>query len=357
MMKSKYFVFLISCCIFVIIFENFKYILEYAPSKQQNVKVDVQLKSNSNQDLRQWMNEKENNYQKDKERIQSVCKKYNVKHKQLIDSKPILVDRNHGIGYCHHLKVGSTTWRYHMRNLLPPEIFEKLAKKYNLTAEDTVLKWVVPMNPYYSISQIIVPSSSSKRISPYSINNFLSSNQILSFSFVRHPFERLVSAYNDKFVNQRYKWLRIFKWWFVGKEVSFSSFVDLVLYQYRRSCNPNSTPASRIRTNLANDNCEHKVNLHWRPFAFKCSYCDINYDLIGRMETWNDDMNYIIQKRGLEKLLPLQKAKIARNASGLGTKEMTKEYFKTLSQEQKEDLYHMFQLDFEMFNYDPKIYL
>ena len=99
-----------------------------------------------------------------------------------------------------------------------------------------------------------------------------------------------------------------------------------------------------------------KLNNHWRPFTFKCCYCDINYDLIGRMETWNDDLDYIIQKRGLEKVLPFQKANISHHASNIGTKEITKEYFNTLSQKQKEDLYHMFRLDFEMFNYDPKLY-
>ena len=67
--------------------------------------------------------------------------------------------------------------------------------------------------------------------SPYFINNFFRSYQILSFSFVRHPFERLVSAYNDKFKRGRKKIKdRYAKEWF-KEEVSFSSFVDLILYE------------------------------------------------------------------------------------------------------------------------------
>ena len=62
--------------------------------------------------------------------------------------------------------------------------------------------------------------------------------------------------------------------------------------KYRTSCYPNNTPTSRISTNLADENCEDKIDEHWRPFTFQCSYCDINYDLIGRMETWNDDIKY-----------------------------------------------------------------
>ena len=76
------------------------------------------------------------------------------------------------------------------------------------------------------------------------------------------------------------------------------------------------------------------------------------------METWNEDLYYIIQKVGLQKVFPFNKANTSHiNAGKLNTIEKTGEYFDKLSQKQKEDLYHMFQLDFEMFNYDPKIYL
>ena len=165
-----------------------------------------------------------------------------------------------------------------------------------------------------------------------------------------------MSAYNDRFNNSNWGTGNTQIEWF-RKDRSFSSFANLVLHQYRRSCFPNNTQASRIRTNWSNANCQDKVNCHWRPFAFECAYCDIDYDLIGRMEKWNDDLNYIVRKRGLEKVLKVKKADTKSHTSKVSTKEMTKEYFDTLSQKQKEDLYHMFRLDFEMFNYDPKIYL
>ena len=145
--------------------------LKIIPLKQPKVEVGIHLKANSykdkspqKKDLRQWMNEKENNYLKDKERIQSVCKKYNVKHSKLINKGEIHVDRNHRIGFCTHAKVGSSTWRHHMRDLLPSKFFEKLAKKYNLTANDIPVKWLVAMNTYYSIPQNTVSGSSSNMI-------------------------------------------------------------------------------------------------------------------------------------------------------------------------------------------------
>ena len=357
MMRSKYFYLCFSCCIFMVMFLIFKL-------KQPNINVGIHLKSNpkpykgpQKQDWRQWMKEKEKNYQNDKERIQKTCKRYNVKKSKSLDKQFMYVDRNHRIAVCSHDKVGSSTWRYHLINFLPTNIYGKLAKQYKINAQDMPMKWLAALHSYYEIPQNTVSGGSTNRISPSSINNYLSSNQILSFSFVRHPFERLVSAYNDKFIKEWSKYGKIYSGWF-EKGRSFSSFVNLVLYQYRKSCYPKSTNTSRIRTNWSNENCEAKINNHWRPFAFRCHYCDINYDVIGRMETWNDDLNYIIRKRGLEQVLPLQKANTSHlHASRHNTTEMTKEYSNTLSQKQKDDLYHMFRLDFEMFNYDPKIYL
>lgn len=102
--------------------------------------------------------------------------------------------------------------------------------------EDILFKWSKAMDSYYAIPPNNVSRSLSNMLSPYSINNFLTSNQILSFSFVRHPFERLASAYKDKFsentkeFNRKY-YPSLYSRWFKG-ERSFSSFVDLVLYQY-----------------------------------------------------------------------------------------------------------------------------
>jgi len=137
MMKSTYFVLCLSCSIFMIVYPEFKYDPNDIPLKQPKVKAGAHLKSNSNQDessqkldLRQWMNEKEKNYQKDKERIKEVCKTYKVEKWNCMDRKDIYFDLNHGIAGCLHPKVGSTTWGYLWRDLLPAKIFKTLAQQY-----------------------------------------------------------------------------------------------------------------------------------------------------------------------------------------------------------------------------------
>ena len=229
-------------------------------------------------------------------------------------------------------------------------------------------QWALALKNFFTINETALTDSFSNQIAPSLINSFLNRNHILTFSFVRHPFERLVSAYNDKFRGNQIRGFgesnsEFVKEWF-AKEKSFSSFVNFILYQYQQRCYPNYTKYSWRRTNLFNKTCKYNgkifIDAHWRPFAFKCLYCDINYDVIGRLETWNDDVTYIIRKWGLEKVLPLKKATNAHEHSAeethQNTIEKTKEYFSKLSKTQKNDLYHMFSMDFEMFNYDPKIY-
>ena len=103
--------------------------------------------------------------------------------------------------------------------------------------------------------------------------------------------------------------------------------------------------------------CEFKINEHWMPYASRCSFCDVDYDLIGRMETWSKDLNYIIRKKGLENVLALDNANETLHSTTGNTQKMTKSYFSQLTKKQGEDLYNMYHMDFEMFNYDPKTYL
>ena len=306
------------------------------------------------------MKEKEKKYKEGIERIQEICKKYNVTSRKQIDKGLLLVDRKYKMAFCMHPKVGSSTIKTHLKHLIPTKIRERLIKQSGMKLVDIHKPLSNPFQSYYIITQNDILGGSSDEIPPYLINNFITSNKIITASFVRHPFERLVSAYNDKFGGNHIKGLftgiKFYQKWFENDK-SFSRFVNLVLYEYRRSCYPDNTIASRIHIRF-NDACEDKINEHWRPYLSKCSYCDVNYDLIGRMETWNDDLNYIIQKRGLEKVLPFQKLKISHDhPTKQNTSKMTKQYFSKLSKQQKGDLYHMFRIDFEMFNYDPKIYL
>ena len=163
---------------------------------------------------------------------------------------------------------------------------------------------------------------------------------MLSFSFVRHPFERLVSCYNDKVLGNNGTFFRKkFPGWFNGwyrDNHSFPSFVDLILNKYKT-----------VKIS----------NVHWNPISSHCNYCDIEYDVLGRMETFNEDVKYIFLKKNLEKDLSLSQATSSKNSAQSKTEEITKEYFNQLSKQQIDELYEFYRMDFELFAYEVKTYL
>ena len=152
------------------------------------------------------------------------------------------------------------------------------------------------------------------------------------FSFVRHPFERLVSAYMDKVVEES-------RWKPLSNLKSFSEFVEFTLKQNR----------------------EKNVNIHMQPFVKRCHYCSIPYDVVGRIETFDEDVKYIIIKNRLEDILPLEDTlSLHENKSGEKTKEAKErnslKLFSELNKKQIHQLYQMYQMDFEMFRYNASAY-
>ena len=125
--------------------------------------------------------------------------------------------------------------------------------------------------------------------------------------------------------------------------ISFSDFVDFVIHENERQ----------------------DVDAHWKPISQKCHHCAIPYDVIGRMETFDEDLKYIVLKLGLENILPIKNIKtLWKNRSDRkkyeNVKDRTKkslEYFSELEKSQVKELYDIYQIDFEMFGYDASDYL
>ena len=42
------------------------------------------------------------------------------------------------------------------------------------------------------------------------------------------------------------------------------------------------------------------ANEHWRPYYINCDYCDIKYDFIGRVETFEKDLDFVSQIANFE---------------------------------------------------------
>ncbi|XP_077489198.1 carbohydrate sulfotransferase 8-like [Amblyomma americanum] len=165
--------------------------------------------------------------------------------------------------------------------------------------------------------------------------------------FVRHPFERLVSAFEDKAGRPRDKerffydvyWDRIAA--ATGRNatngasnssespgVSFTQFVDYLL---------------RVPVTQWDD--------HWAPYYSRCEPCLFGYDFVGHLETAAQDLALLWQRMGLP---PLNSSLLTRRNA---TPRRHKRYFDQLTASQVEGLYRRYFYDFVLFGYDQRVYV
>ena len=115
--------------------------------------------------------------------------------------------------------------------------------------------------------------------------------------FLRHPFERLVSAFHDKFVEgpdpefvrsilkaDESLYVKHLKWivksgskspQLSDQKISFQKFVTFVLSELKSKTISHGT-------------------FHWLPFTDYCHLCHINYNFIGKLETFEEDLHILM---------------------------------------------------------------
>jgi hypothetical protein len=86
------------------------------------------------------------------------------------------------------------------------------------------------------------------------------------FSFVRHPYKRAMSAYTDKILGRKKQ----------KRPVSFDDFIAVISDQ---------DPGS--------------LNAHWRAQTLNIAFDVIQYDFIGRLESFETDMAHVKTRLGL----------------------------------------------------------
>ena len=178
--------------------------------------------------------------------------------------------------YCVIPKVGCTTWKrvllmmsgkLHVNRLT--DISRKLAHEGNITE-----KYLLPLKNYKS-------EEIKLRMKSY-----------FKFLFVREPFERIVSAYLNKFKNAKSspRYRKRIGTYIVAKyrsnatEAALREGDDVTFQEFvRYLIDP------RTRKKVPFDN-------HWQPFYELCHPCFVKYDFIGKFETFHDDGEYIIKR-------------------------------------------------------------
>ena len=147
---------------------------------------------------------------------------------------------------------------------------------------------------------------------------------------MRHPFERLVSAFKDKIADEESYLYEPFREQY--GEPTFAKFAEKVIRGAERG----------------------SYNVHWEPYILSCSYCHFNYTILSKLETMEEDRKYILDSVGAN--IPKRK-KIHNKVVGDEIEKVTCDSFSELTREQGEKLANIYKYDFELFEYDGQKYL
>ena len=99
--------------------------------------------------------------------------------------------------------------------------------------------------------------------------------------------------------------------------------------------------------------------MNFRPYLNGCFYCDVEYDMIGRLEEYEEDILFIAMRQNMtSQMRDLTKA-MNKIASGDESSMPLRilEYMSQIPQKHKDELFQLYKIDFEMFDYEYKQFL
>nr|XP_036879902.1 carbohydrate sulfotransferase 13 [Manis javanica] len=183
--------------------------------------------------------------------------------------------------------------------------------------------------------------------SPAEINRRL--RAYLAFLFVRQPFERLASAYRNKFARpysaafQRRYGTRIVRRLRPrphpdalarGHDVRFAEFLSYLL-----------DPRTRR---------EEPFNEHWERAHALCHPCRLRYDVVGKFETLAQDAAFVL---GLVGAPGLRFPAPPPQARAAASRDQAAQLFRDISPFYQRRLFDLYRMDFLLFNYSAPSYL
>ncbi|XP_076249283.1 carbohydrate sulfotransferase 11 [Calliopsis andreniformis] len=282
--------------------------------------------------------------------VSNTCRKYNLgiyqepgqpaafKHPPAPQYSVFYITRSHNLSYCPIYKAGSTTWIYNLCLLMNVPEEELNSGKEQIS---TIARRVMPELEYPEADEAL-------RVTK-------------KLLVVRHPFERLLSAYRDKLENsvagREHGTLHFYRKYgakivqkYRGKDFS-KPREDQVIKQENIPPPAGNEPTFRefvkylIDTDLASYGDDH-----WMPYYLYCTPCAVDYDIVAKVETMWRDQIYTIHKLSLQEVIK------PRWRHSSGHTNASRIYFSQLNRELVEKLYEKFKLDFHLFDYSPDVY-
>nr|XP_028583731.1 carbohydrate sulfotransferase 10 [Podarcis muralis]XP_028583732.1 carbohydrate sulfotransferase 10 [Podarcis muralis]XP_028583733.1 carbohydrate sulfotransferase 10 [Podarcis muralis]XP_028583734.1 carbohydrate sulfotransferase 10 [Podarcis muralis]XP_028583735.1 carbohydrate sulfotransferase 10 [Podarcis muralis] len=269
------------------------------------------------------------------ELLRNVCQDASLKNLTHTTVSKFVLDRifvcdKHKILFCQTPKVGNTQWK---------KVLIVLNGAFSSIEE-------IPENIVHDHEKNGLP-----RLSSFSDSEIQERLKLyFKFLIVRDPFERLISAFKDKFVrNPRFEpWYRheiapgiIRKYRKNRTETRGLQFEDFVRYL--------GDPNHRWLDIQFGDRI-----IHWVTYVELCAPCEITYSVIGHHETLEEDAPYILKEAGIDHLVSYP---TIPPGITLYNKTKVERYFSGVSKRDIRRLYARFEGDFNLFGYPEPDFL
>ncbi|XP_069871546.1 carbohydrate sulfotransferase 13-like [Dipodomys merriami] len=265
--------------------------------------------------------------------LRQACSRHSRRPRALRpeELRHVLVDDAHGLLYCYVPKVACTNWKRVL-----------LALRARARGDARADPRAIPAGEAHAPGRL--PSLADFR--PAEIRRRL--RDYLAFLFVREPFERLASAYRNKFARpyseafQRRYGTRIVRRLRPrahpealarGHDVRFAEFLAYLLDPRTRRDEP--------------------FNEHWERAHALCHPCRLRYDVVGRFETLAQDADFLLGLLGA----PGLRFPAAPPPRAAPAREQAARLFRDISPFYQRRLFDLYKLDFVLFNYSAPPYL
>ncbi|XP_022777724.1 carbohydrate sulfotransferase 11-like [Stylophora pistillata] len=247
------------------------------------------------------------------ETIREVCRRNNKTNSSLEDISKlnIIVNEKYKILFCYIPKIACTQWKTVIASLSGPQL---------------AYPGIHDARNFKFLSNY--PTDEVKRML----------KTYFKFVFVREPFERLLSAYLDKFQS--------------GDPAFHKNYGQRIITLYRPGGNPEEK-------NVKFDEFLNYVlhlgdgywNEHWQTYDNLCQPCGIPYDFIGHFENLGQEAQYVLEISGVTKKANVSFPPVKRSQ----TSSLVPFFYNQIHKERLYGTMQLFGPDSEMFGYDlPK---
>ncbi|XP_038073444.1 carbohydrate sulfotransferase 11-like [Patiria miniata] len=251
-----------------------------------------------------------------------------LEHFLVIDSLKLI--------YCFIPKVGCTSWK---------RLFLVMSGKYD-SMEDIGQRetHILALRTFRTLASYTV-AEAEELLATYR-----------KFVIVRNPYERVLSAYQDKF-QEDYPASRVTRKQYSEKILRMTggspeNVQKLLQSQRRKDGTLNVTFSQFVRflSRLGGPKTRQYMNDHWKPMNLICHPCLVDYDWIGHYDSLRTDADFILTAVGADPQFRFPN--FTTNPTGSSNGDTLLRYYSTLTTAEIEDLYKYLELDFSLFGFD-----